>query len=82
MALAQQNGVSLREWGRLTSAVKEEWNSLAYLLTIELAEPKGGSQGLPGGGTQFYIPNLRVGHIAHSTFRPLGRRREALGILP
>jgi hypothetical protein len=39
MSIAQANGVSLREWGRLTSAIKENWSSLDWLLTIELAEP-------------------------------------------
>lgn len=37
--IAQANGVSLREWGRLTSAIKENWNSLDWLLTITLKEP-------------------------------------------
>jgi len=39
MAIAEQNGVSFREWGRLTSAIKENWSDLAWLLTIELKEP-------------------------------------------
>ena len=34
--IAIANGVSVREWGRLTSAVKENWNSLNYLLVITL----------------------------------------------
>jgi len=34
--IAKANGVSVREWGRLTSAVKENWNSLNYLLVITL----------------------------------------------
>jgi hypothetical protein len=99
MAIARNNGVSFREWGRLTSVIKEEWSTLDWLLTIELAEPvyawfggfkgmsrtddvtksrrnaaveaKGGSKGLPGGGTQFYIPNLKVGHIKTHSFKPL-----------
>ncbi len=89
----------MREWGRLTSVIKENWSSLDFLLTVELAEPvyawfggfkgmarsdpdaksrrntalekKGGSKGLPGGGTQFYIPNLTVGAITNPSFRPL-----------
>src|SRR5579863_6811314 len=32
--IARANGISVREWGRLTSAVKENWNSLSYLLQI------------------------------------------------
>jgi len=39
ISIAHANGVSLREWGRLTSAIKENWNSLDWLLTIVLAEP-------------------------------------------
>ena len=34
-------------------------------------EAKGGSKGLPGGGTQFYIPNLTVAQISAHAFRPL-----------
>ncbi len=97
--IAEKNGVSFREWGRLTSVIKENWSTLDWLLTIELAEPvyawfggfkgmsriddgaqsrrntaveaKGGSKNLPGGGTQFYIPNLKVGHISTHSFKPL-----------
>jgi hypothetical protein len=36
--IAKANGVSVREWGRLTSAVKENWNSLNYLLIITLKD--------------------------------------------
>jgi hypothetical protein len=99
MKIAEKNGVSMREWGRLTSVIKENWSSLEWLLTIELKEPvygwfggfkgmgrvdpgqqskrdaaveaKGGSKNLPGGGTQFYIPNLTVGHISKHSFKPL-----------
>ena len=39
MRIAVANGISVREWGRLTSAVKENWNSLQYLLVITLNEP-------------------------------------------
>lgn len=34
MAIAQLNGVSMREWGRLTSVIKENWSTMAWLLTI------------------------------------------------
>ncbi len=99
MSIAEKNGVSFREWGRLTSVIKENWNSLDWLLTIELKVPvygwfggfkgmnridegaqskrnsaieaSGGSKKLPGGGTQFYIPNLKVAHISSHKFRPL-----------
>lgn len=99
IAIAEKNGVSFREWGRLTSVIKENWSSLDWLLTIELKVPvyawfggfkgmsriddgaqskrnsaieaKGGSKNLPGGGTQFYIPNLKVGHISSHSFKPL-----------
>lgn len=99
MMIAQANGVSFREWGRLTSVVKENWNSLAWLLIIELAVPvygwhggfkgmsridegavsrrdaaaeaRGAGKNLPGGGTQFYIPNLTVAHIRKHSFKPL-----------
>ena len=97
--IAQKNGVSFREWGRLTSVIKEDWSTMAWLLTIELKVPvyawfggfkgmsrvdnankskrdssveaKGPSKNLPGGGTQFYIPNLTVGHIQAHTFSPI-----------
>jgi hypothetical protein len=36
--LAELLGVSIREFGRVTSAVKENWNSLQYLLVIKLFE--------------------------------------------
>jgi hypothetical protein len=36
MSIAERNGVSFREWGRLTSVIKENWSDLAWLLTIEL----------------------------------------------
>ncbi|MCA9011802.1 MAG: hypothetical protein KDB01_18740 [Planctomycetaceae bacterium] len=39
LRMAKSNGVSVREWGRLTSAVKENWNSLNYLLVITLGVP-------------------------------------------
>ena len=96
MKIADANGVSLREWGRLTSAIKENWSSLDWLLTITLAEPvyawfggfksmariddkatssrnaalekRGGSSRLPGGATQFYIPNLTFSHFATHAF--------------
>lgn len=99
MLIAEKNGVSFREWGRLTSVIKENWSSLDWLLTIGLKVPvyawfggfkgmsradegaqsrrnaaveaKGGSKNLPGGGTQFYIPNLKVGHIGSHSFKPL-----------
>lgn len=97
--IAQKNGVSLREWGRLTSVIKENWSSMAWLLTIELQVPvygwfggfkgmcrideqamsnrdsaveaKGMSKNLPGGGTQFYFPNLKVAHISTHSFKPI-----------
>jgi hypothetical protein len=83
--LARHMGVSIREWGRLTSAVKENWNSLSWLCVITLrvgaraafggfaqmarrdmlraskaksGEGRGLTANLPGGGTQFYIPDL------------------------
>lgn len=98
--LAALLGVSIRELGRVTSAVKENWNSLQYLLVITLsahvyaffggfaqmpridqgaaskvvaasagggsfiAEGRGATANLPGGGTQFYIPNLTTGEIS------------------
>ncbi len=97
--IADANGVSFREWGRLTSVIKENWSSLDFLLTIVLKvevygwfggfksmarldqgqtswrdatkEARGRSASLPGGGTQFYIPNLTVGDIAGHGFRPI-----------
>jgi hypothetical protein len=95
--IARLNGVSSREWGRLTSVVKEDWNSLSYIFEMHLKVPvygwfggfkgmsrsgggaskrnaaiekRGASRGLPGGGTQFYIPNLKLGMIAGYTIKP------------
>ena len=90
LRMAKANGVSIREWGRLTSAIKENWNSMAFLLVISLkieafgffggfssmvridpgaaglmkpGEAKGAAKSLPGGATQFYIPNLIAEHV-------------------
>jgi hypothetical protein len=38
LKIAEANGVSAREWGRLTSVIKEDWNSMSYLMEIELVE--------------------------------------------
>lgn len=99
--LAKLLGVSIREFGRVTSAVKENWNSLQYLLVVTLsqavyaffgdfaqqprqdagtvskrvisapaaggaflAESRRATKNLPGGGTQFYIPNLTLDQVA------------------
>jgi hypothetical protein len=89
--LAAHLGVSIREFGRVTSAVKENWNSLSYLLVITLSAPvwaffggfsqmarmdagsnskvkagegRGQTKNLPGGGTQFYIPNLTLDQVS------------------
>ena len=84
--LAAHLHVNIRELGRVTSAIKENWNSLSYVLVTEVKnaayayfggfaqmtridegqaskrdgniEAKGSTKNLPGGGTQFYIPNL------------------------
>nr|ACR24239.1 EvpP [Edwardsiella tarda] len=99
MLVAKLNGVSMREWGRLTSVIKENWSSLDHLLEIVLKVPvyawfggfkgmsridngmpskrnitleqKGRGSNLPGGATQFYIPNLTVGHISSHNFSAL-----------
>lgn len=97
LKMAELNGVSAREWGRLTSVIKEGWNSLEYILEIQLANPvygwfggfkgmaRGGGAGskrdaaieasgstkLPGGGTQFYIPNLTYGDVKSFNIKPL-----------
>jgi hypothetical protein len=112
-AMAAAFKVTIREYGRNTSAIREDWNSLSWLVTITLTVPiwavfggfaamdrrtpgahgylhkdhawahygkgrenyeearlasmqqgnvrqerKGAARRLPGGGTQFYIPNL------------------------
>ena len=108
--MARTLGVSVREWGRITSAIKENWNSLEYLMIITLKDDayawfggftarsridagqasmrfgnegaqsggrkytsagmmerltKVGTKGsLAGGGTQFYIPNVRMSNVA------------------
>ena len=99
--MAKLNGVSVREWGRLTSAVKENWNSLNFLLVITLKTPvfgffggfaqmarvdagqasklragegRGGSKNLPGGATQFYIPNLTADHVMKWYVEDLSQR--------
>ena len=88
--LAGALGVTVREFGRVTSAIKENWNSLNYLLVITLSVPvyawfggfsqmaridagqqskvlagegRGQTRNLPGGGTQFYIPNLTMAQV-------------------
>jgi hypothetical protein len=87
---ARSFGVSIREWGRVTSAIKENWNSCANLLVISLnvdacaffggfasmirldpgaagkalpGDKRGATRSLPGGATQFYLPNLTMAHI-------------------
>jgi hypothetical protein len=89
--LAGHLGVTVREFGRVTSAVKENWNSLQYLLVITLSaevwayfggfaqmarideggtskmktgEGRGQTKNLPGGGTQFYIPDLTTDQVS------------------
>ncbi len=110
LRFAAHLGVSIREIGRMTSVIREDWNSLAYLLVIRLKQPvhgfwgtfqgmdrhagpsskmitndnrpanapadfrpelKGGYLGKTyrgltgaGGASQFYIPGLRVMHVA------------------
>jgi hypothetical protein len=89
--LAAHLHVNIRELGRVTSAIKENWNSLSYLLVIQVKhaayayfggfaqmsrideqqaskrdaniEAKGNTKNLPGGGTQFYIPNLTTDDV-------------------
>jgi hypothetical protein len=39
LKIAELNGMSAREWGRLTSVVKENWNSLSFIFEIELSVP-------------------------------------------
>jgi hypothetical protein len=50
LAMAKHFGVSIRELGRLTSVIRENWNSLSYLAIITLKEPVwgfyGGFQGM------------------------------------
>lgn len=115
-AMAKANGVSVREWGRITSAITESWNSCEFLTTIVLTveikvmygrfrqmarsdawkskradevgklkfaqhmvgtfRPEGRpaklAGNLPGGGRQFYIPNLWKNHFKNETRRHLG----------
>lgn len=98
-SMADLSGVSMREWGRLTSVIKENWSSMDWLLVITLRVPvyawfggfkgmpridngapslrrielenKGKGGNLPGGSTQFYIPNFKFGHISKHDFSPL-----------
>lgn len=99
--LAALFSVSVRELGRVTSAISEQWNSNAFLLVAKLLVPawgffgavagkprlqgardsrrlvaapagaggfrteaRGATAGLPGGATQFYLPNLAPTHLA------------------
>lgn len=100
--LAELFSVSVRELGRVTSAISEQWNSNAFLLVAKLLVPawcffghiagkprlqeagesrrlvaanagdrggfrpegRGATAGLPGGATQFYLPNLAPTHLA------------------
>ncbi|MBS0395729.1 MAG: hypothetical protein JSR54_13995 [Proteobacteria bacterium] len=84
--MARHFRVSLREYGRLTSAINECWGSLAWIIHAQLqrdveaafgefasqtrvgagdskrdmaVEHRGAPARLPGGGTQFYLPQLR-----------------------
>jgi hypothetical protein len=45
LALAKHFGVSIRELGRLTSVIRENWNSLQYLAIITLKTPVYGFYG-------------------------------------
>ena len=97
--LAAQLKVNIRELGRVTSAIKENWNSLSHLLVIHLnngaygyfggfaqmcridegeaskrddnIEKTGNTKNLPGGGSQFYIPNLTSGYVTQISAEPL-----------
>ena len=98
--LAAQLKVNIRELGRVTSAIKENWNSLSYLLVIQVQkgaygyfggfaqmtrldvdkaskrdpkiEASGGTKNLPGGGTQFYIPDLTTNDVLLVSVESLG----------
>lgn len=93
--------ISVRELGRVTSAVSEDWNSCAWLVVIRLRVPinvayggfaqqprnhggasrvdnsgqkhegRGASANLPGGGRQFFIPNLEPRHFTVTQSRSL-----------
>jgi len=114
--MAQHLGVSIRELGRVTSAITESWNSAEYLAVMTLkvhiwvaygrfkhqargpaqadnskritpitadrserspgvgeaqgphqirGEGRLGTKNLPGGGRQFFIPNLKPQHYSH-----------------
>ncbi len=51
MSIANANGISLREWVRLTCAVQENWSSLRYLQIVTLEKPVyawyGSTKGVP-----------------------------------
>lgn len=118
-AMAQHFKVSIREYGRNTSAIKEDWNTLSWLgmITLKVSawalfggfaamdrrtghadnllkqaskpyakasyldaikeaggnrlEKKGTTNRLPGGGSQFYIPNLYLSHIENYKVEPM-----------
>jgi hypothetical protein len=97
VAMARNLNVSLRELGRVTSAITESWNSCEWAVMIELkvdiwaaygrfrqqarvdgfpskritAAPGSGTvnegklntRNLPGGGRQFYVPNLKPAYF-------------------
>lgn len=90
LSMAKNLNISIRELGRVTSAITDTWNSLQYCVTITLKvdmyvaygrfkqqarhgegasqiitfpavqpEWQGKTANLPGGGRQFFIPNLK-----------------------
>tara|TARA_B110000879_G_C10942237_1_gene420316 strand:+ start:98 stop:646 length:549 start_codon:yes stop_codon:yes gene_type:complete len=93
--MASSLGTSIRELGRVTSAISEDWSSCGFLSIIELTVPikvaygrfkhqkrnqggtskildgerrgRGKTPNLPGGGRQFYIPNLKTIHFGESS---------------
>ena len=106
-AMARAFRVSIRELGRVTSAITESWNSCEYLATITLKvdiwvmygrfrqmsrtdawdskviagkgagtrdEGRMKTRNLPGGGRQFYIPNLKRDYFGGETMESLLNR--------
>jgi hypothetical protein len=109
LAMAKTFGISVRELGRVTSAITESWNSCEFLYTITLTvdiwvmygrfrqmsrtdtgaskvitganrgavvgpirdEGKMKTRNLPGGGRQFFIPNLKPAYYTSPTVQSL-----------
>lgn len=77
LEMAKHFKISVREWGRVTSAVKENWNSLEHLLVITLDQDV---YGWFGGYTQ--MARLDTGKDSKRNLNASGEGRGAGANLP